>query len=197
MLGAINSTDGATQFDGTCFGCGGLFGNWVHTPLSADGPGGGGSDVRIQAATQSVSPGVGVAPIRPVLPILGTMGAPTPVCGPCTELPPPPVVFKFVGYTAASVGTVGAGVGGYLGLNAGAAAVDAGGVEIISMPEVIIGFGLGGATVGGIAGLAAGAVLGLAVYGGYELYEYSKSQPAPQPIISPQNNSSGSGGGGL
>ena len=84
VLGAINSTDGATQFDGTCFGCGGLFGNWIHTPLSADGSGGGSSDVRIQAATQSGSPGVGGAPIRLVPQILGTLGEPTPVCGPCS-----------------------------------------------------------------------------------------------------------------
>lgn len=115
--------------------------------------------------------------------------------GPCSlRSEQTPIVFKFVGYSAASGATVFGGIGIFAGAAYGSSLI-AQSTEILSFGDFIGTGALAGGEVGGLAGAGVGVAVGLLAYGGYELYEHLNSQPGPQPVNKPPNSTGASGGG--
>ena len=198
VLGAINSTDGWQTWDGVCFGCG-MASTPSYDPQERYDPANGnrflqnGQNTRDALKNMPQRPATGPMPNN--RPMLGTMGAPAPFCGPCARPSQNPSATKFL--------KVGAGFGATFGSVAVGVPIVANGLALAGSEEGMaavlaamdaIGSGsMAGIGIGGPYGAIVGGLVGLAAYG---IYELQQSQPAPQPINAPPNGTWGSGGGG-
>ncbi|MDE2461636.1 MAG: hypothetical protein KGL98_10360 [Gammaproteobacteria bacterium] len=195
----MDNTDGAQTCDENCFGLIAQYASptITDTRRNPDGPGNVGGDPNLHTppATPWYPARPGVGPMRPSSNQLGTMGTPQPLCGPCLKrLAQTPPVFKAVGAGAAAGATIGTGVATY-GIMSKGLAIAAEESEIgdtlaatLTATEVLSDGGIAGLSVGGPIGALGGALIGLAIYGGYVLYEHETTKPAPQPVSPSSGN---------